>query len=82
MINPLKIISNILNIVLTVLFLCWFAVFCFRLGFTAHSNPFLYQLAVVIVGNKQTAKPACYREFGLNFGQCDSDNIKPPADNP
>jgi len=71
--NPLKSIGNVLTTGLTLLFLMWFSLFWFRLGFKAHDNPLLYPMAVMLAGDDkppQQDKKDCYQIARFRLGRC------------
>jgi hypothetical protein len=72
MLNPFKTFGNILTTLVTFLFLGWYGVFCFRLGWQAHDHPILSSIAPLVMGNPH--KPSgknCHEILGHHFGDCD-----------
>lgn len=67
--NPFKLIPTILTTLVTSLFLGWYSVFCFRLGWQAHDNPVVSSFVTLVTGNK-TDEKKCHEIFGSRFGDC------------
>ncbi|MDZ8260607.1 hypothetical protein [Nostoc sp. ChiQUE01b] len=69
--NPLKVIAQVLTTLLTLLFLGWYGVFCFRLGWQARDNPILSSFATLVTGNNQkTEEKNCHDILGSRLGDC------------
>lgn len=71
MLNPFKVITNVLTTLMTFLLLGWYGMFCFRLGWSVRENPLLSPVAEWVTGNGQKTDKDCHEMLGHRFGACD-----------